>query len=114
MHWVYQATLNQNPNRVLMPGIPTGPNAAVRLEQINESIALSRVPIKDYLNNLLHPTRSKKTWSQYAPRSSCPGVELFGMFRCPNPLLNMFFPWFPYRDAQKEWAKENLVDIKFS
>ena len=56
MTWArHQAGLNQDTNRVLMPGIPTGPNAAVALEKINASIALSRVPIPDYLQNLKVP-----------------------------------------------------------
>ena len=35
-----------------MPGIPTGANAAVTLENLNNTLALSRVPIEDYLENL--------------------------------------------------------------
>ena len=114
MHWVYhQATLNQNPNRVLMPGIPTGPNAAVRLEQINESIALSRVPIKDYLHNLsLIKQEAKSHGAQIllAPLAQEWDVGIWNV-PMPKPTPEHVLPWFPYRDAQKKWAKENGVDI---
>ena len=39
MPWVtWQSTLNQNPNRVFMPGIPVGANAAVTLEEAQHNL----------------------------------------------------------------------------
>lgn len=114
MHWVYhQATLNQNPNRVLMPGIPTGPNAAVRLEEINQSIALSRVPIPDYLNNLsIIKEEANKRGAQMllAPLAQEWDVGIWNV-PMPEPGPEHVLPWFPYRDAQKEWASKNKIDI---
>ena len=62
MPWArFQSGLNQEMSvnqdgetvqRVLMPGIPTGENAAARLEEIDQIIDLSRVPIDDYIENL--------------------------------------------------------------
>ena len=53
MPWAhFQSSLNQSPNRVLMPGMPMGPNLAVTLENLNKVIGLSRVPMNKYLENL--------------------------------------------------------------
>jgi len=114
MTWVkHQAGLNQDTNRVLMPGIPTGPNAAVALEKINASIALSRVPIPDYLGNLgtIKAAAEKRGSSMLlAPLAQEWDV---GIWRVPmdKPDKDHVLPWFPYRDAQKKWAGENKVGI---
>lgn len=114
MHWVYyQATLNQNPNRVLMPGIPTGANAAVRLEELNETLALSRVPIPEYLENLnTIRTQAKERGAHMilAPLAQEWDVGIWNV-PMPKPTKDHILPWFPYREAQKKWAKEQNVPI---
>jgi lysophospholipase L1-like esterase len=114
MHWVYyQATLNQSPNRVLMPGIPTGANAAVRLEELNETLALSRVPIDQYLENLdiIH-AQAKKNKAQMilAPLAQEWDVGIWNV-PMPEPTKEHVLPWFPYRKAQKDWAKQREIEI---
>jgi len=114
MHWVYyQATLNQNPNRVLMPGIPTGANAAVRLENLNESIALSRVPIPQYLENLgIIQAEAKKRGAKImlAPLAQEWDVGIWNV-PMPKPSSEHVLPWFPYRTAQQKWAQQHNVEI---
>ena len=114
MHWVYyQATLNQNPNRVLMPGIPTGANAAVRLEELNETLALSRVPILQYLENLdtIRTQASNRGAKMLlAPLAQEWDVGIWNV-PMPKPTEDHVLPWFPYRDAQKKWAKEHEIPI---
>ena len=114
MHWVYyQATLNQNPNRVLMPGIPTGANAAVRLEELNNTLALSRVPIPQYLENLTAIHQQAKHHGAkmlLAPLAQEWDVGIWNV-PMPKPTKEHVLPWFPYRDAQKKWAKEHNMEI---
>lgn len=114
MPWAqYQSNLNQDTNRVLMPGIPTGPNAAVTLEKLSKHIALSRVPIPDYLDNL------KKIKTQAAERDArmllAPLAQEWdvGIWNVPmpKPSKDHVLPWQPYRDAQKDWAKKENIDI---
>ena len=114
MHWVYyQATLNQNPNRVLMPGIPTGANAAVRLEELNETLALSRVPIPQYLENL--ETIQKEAQKRGAQMILAPLAQEWdvGIWNVPMPPPSdgHILPWEPYRTAQKTWAEERNIEI---
>ncbi|MEC8381545.1 MAG: GDSL-type esterase/lipase family protein [Myxococcota bacterium] len=114
MPWVnYQANLNQQPNRVLMPGIPTGPNAAVTLENLNASLALSRVPLAKYLENL----STLKTLAQnhsaqlmLAPLAQEWDVGIWNV-PMPPPDDDHVLPWEPYRRAQKEWASNNNIDV---
>ena len=112
MSWAnYQANLNQNPNRVLMPGIPTGANAAVTLENLNNTLALSRVPIKDYLENLnaiKTKAASKNARLMLAPLAQEWDVGIWNV-PMPEPTPDHVLPWFPYRVAQKEWANKNTV-----
>ena len=112
MSWAnYQANLNQNPNRVLMPGIPTGANAAVTLENLNTSLSLSRVPIKNYLDNLdiiKNKATSKKALMMLAPLAQEWDVGIWNV-PMPEPTPEHVLPWFPYRTAQKEWAEKNKV-----
>ncbi|MEC7987868.1 MAG: SGNH/GDSL hydrolase family protein [Myxococcota bacterium] len=117
MKWVhYQANLNQNPNRVLMPGIPTGPNAAVTLEKLNTSLQLSRVPIPHYLENLDTIRREAKKRGanmMLAPLAQEWDVGIWNV-PMPKPSPDHVLPWFPYRDAQKEWAaKNNIPQVRF-
>lgn len=118
MTWVnHQATLNQETNRVLMPGIPTGPNAAVQLEQLNENLALSRVPIPQYLENLnyFHEEMNKRNGKMIlAPLAQEWDVGIWNV-PMPEPSADHVLPWFPYRDAQKQWAaKKNIPIISFA
>jgi lysophospholipase L1-like esterase len=114
MPWArYQAGLNQNPNRVLMPGIPTGPNAAVRLEKLNASIRLSRVPIPQYLENLdtlLAQATERGAKMLLAPLAQEWDVGIWNV-PMPKPSPEHVLPWQPYREAQKEWAEKNGVAV---
>ena len=112
MSWAkHQAQLNQHTNRVLMPGIPTGANAAVRLEQLNEMLELSRVPIPQYLENL---STIKEQAEQHgakimlAPLAQEWDVGIWNV-PMPKPSPEHVLPWFPYREAQKSWAQKNQV-----
>ena len=114
MPWVnYQAKLNQQPNRVLMPGIPTGPNAAVTLENLNSTLALSRVPLPKYLDNL--STLKKLAESHSAQLMLAPLAQEWdvGIWNVPMPPPDddHVLPWEPYREAQKEWATNHNVDV---
>ena len=118
MKWVnYQAGLNQSPNRVLMPGIPTGPNAAVTLEKLNPTLALSRVPIDDYLANLDKiRTEAQKRGARMmlAPLAQEWDVGIWNV-PMPKPTPDHILPWFPYRAAQKEWVQgKNIPIVSFS
>lgn len=114
MPWAkYQANLNQDSNRVLMPGIPTGPNAAVALEKLSEHIELSRVPIPDYLDNL----KTIKIQAQeinakmlLAPLAQEWDVGIWNV-PMPRPAKDHVLPWQPYRKAQKVWAEKENIDI---
>jgi lysophospholipase L1-like esterase len=112
MSWAnYQANLNQNPNRVLMPGIPTGANAAVTLENLNTTLALSRVPSDDYLDNLKtikDRAATKNALMMLAPLAQEWDVGIWNV-PMPKPSAEHVLPWFPYRSAQKEWAENNNV-----
>ena len=114
MPWAnFQATLNQNPNRVLMPGMPTGPNAAVTLENINSVIGLSRVPLTKYLSNLskIQTEAAKRGASMLlAPLAQEWDVGIWNV-PMPPPDDEHVLPWQPYREAQKNWAVEHNVDI---
>lgn len=114
MPWAkFQSSLNQSPNRVLMPGMPTGPNAAVTLENLNKVIGLSRVPMNKYLDNL--STIQKEAASRGASMLLAPLAQEWdvGIWNVPMPPPdeNHVLPWQPYREAQKEWASEHNVDI---
>jgi len=118
MSWAnYQAGMNQDTNRVLMPGIPTGPNAAVTLEKLNTSIALSRVPIPQYLDNLqtIHDqAKSRNARMMLAPLAQEWDVGIWNV-PMPPPGPEHVLPWYPYRDAQKEWIKgRNIPLVSFS
>ena len=107
MPWArFQATLNQEPNRVLMPGMPTGPNAATTLEQIDQVIDLSRVPLPDYLDNL--DTIRTEAEARGAAMILAPLAQEWdvGVWTMPmaEPTPDQVLPWHPYREAQAEWA----------
>lgn len=112
MSWAnYQANLNQNPNRVLMPGIPTGANAAVQLENINKSLSLSRVPIADYLDNLKiiqQEAQKRNALMMLAPLAQEWDVGIWNV-PMPKPSPDHVLPWFPYREAQETWAEDNQI-----
>ena len=114
MPWArYQANLNQNPNRVLMPGIPVGPNAAVALENLNNTLALSRVPLSDYLENLETIRQSaaeRNAQMLLAPLAQEWDVGIWNV-PMPPPSDGHVLPWEPYRSAQKAWAKERNIEI---
>ena len=112
MPWAnFQSTLNQETNRVLMPGIPTGANAATALEKIDTVIDLSRVPLQDYLSNL--DTIQKSASELGAGMIVAPLAQEWdvGIWNVPmaKPTADQVLPWFPYRDAQTEWAEKNSV-----
>lgn len=109
MPWArYQATLNQEPGRVLMPGIPTGANAAVALERVDTLVDLSRVPLSDYLANLdrIRATAEARGASMVvAPLAQELDVGLWSV-PMPRPGPDQVLPWFPYRSSQDAWAAE--------
>ena len=114
MPWAeFQANLNQSPNRVLMPGLPTGPNAAVLLENINKTIGLSRVPLQKYLNNL--ETIQREAAERGATMLLAPLAQEWdvGIWNVPMPPPDEdhVLPWQPYREAQAEWANDHDVGI---
>ncbi len=108
MPWIrYQAGLNQSTNAVLMPGIPTGANAAVSLEKIDTVIDLSRVPLSDYLDNLDHiraEAASRGAGMLLAPLAQEWDVGIWNV-PMPPPTADQVLPWFPYREAQEAWAE---------
>jgi lysophospholipase L1-like esterase len=112
MPWArYQANLNQENNRVLMPGMPTGPNAATTLEKIDQVIDLSRVPLRDYLSNLSafkEDAESRGAKMLLAPLAQEWDV---GVWTAPmaSPADGQVLPWHPYREAQAAWAQANDV-----
>lgn len=112
MPWArYQATLNQEPGRVLMPGIPTGANAAVALERIDTVVDLSRVPLADYIDNLdriRQQAANRGASMLVAPLAQELDVGLWSV-PMPRPGPDQVLPWFPYRDAQAAWAAEQGV-----
>ncbi len=112
MPWArYQATLNQETGRVLMPGIPTGPNAAVALERIDTVVDLSRVPLDDYLDNLdqiREHAEARGAAMVVAPLAQELDVGLWSV-PMPRPSADQVLPWFPYRDRQAAWARERGV-----
>lgn len=113
MPWAnYQSNLNQQPNRVLMPGIPTGPNAAVTLENLNPALELSRVPIPNYIENLdtiKDLAEDNGAQMMLAPLAQEWDVGIWNV-PMPPPDADHVLPWAPYREAQKRWADENQVD----
>lgn len=114
MPWAnYQAHMNQSPNRVLMPGLPTGPNAAVTLEKINDSIGLSRVPMDDYLDNLSwiqQESNKRNAHMLLAPLAQEWDAGIWNV-PMPKPDKDHVLPWQPYRSAQKQWAIEHNIDV---
>jgi len=112
MPWArFQATLNQQPNRVLMPGMPTGPNAATTLEKIDTVIDLSRVPLDDYLDNL--DTIRQEAAKHGAQMIVAPLAQEWdvGVWTMPMdpPTPDQVLPWHPYRQAQARWADERGI-----
>jgi hypothetical protein len=108
MPWArHQATLNQETGRVLMPGIPTGANAAVALEKLDTVIDLSRVPLGDYLENLGEikaGAESRGAKILLAPLAQEWDVGVWNV-PMPKPTDGQVLPWTPYRAAQAEWAE---------
>ena len=108
--WVsYQAGLNQESNRVLMPGMPTGANQAQRLEDIDQVIDLSRVPLDDYLENLdtlLGQAQGRGAQVLMAPLAQEWDV---GAWTAPmdQPSADQVLPWHPYRQAQAQWVSQH-------
>jgi lysophospholipase L1-like esterase len=125
MPWArFQAGMNQETttnesgetvHRVLMPGIPTGQNAAARLEDIDQVIDLSRVPLDDYIENL--ETMRTQAESRGASMIVAPLAQEWdvGIWNVPmpEPTADQVLPWHPYREAQAEWATEKGVDRVF-
>ena len=96
-----------------MPGIPTGPNAAVTLENLNPTLALSRVPLNDYLQNLEKiESLAKEHGAQImlAPLAQEWDVGIWNV-PMPKPSEDHVLPWQPYREAQKKWASERNIEI---
>lgn len=107
MPWArYQSTLNQQLGRVLMPGIPTGANAAVALERVDAILELSRVPLSDYVGNLeriREGAAARGATMVVAPLAQELDVGLWSV-PMPRPGPDQVLPWFPYRAAQAAWA----------
>ena len=108
--WVrYQAGLNQETNRVLMPGMPTGANQARRLEDIDRFIDLSRVPLDDYLDNL--DSLRVQAESRGASMVIAPLAQEWdvGAWTAPmdRPTADQVLPWHPYREALKSWVPDH-------
>ena len=112
MPWArYQSTLNQEPGRVLMPGIPTGANAAVALERVDTLVDLSRVPLGDYLDNLERirsGAEARGARMIVAPLAQELDVGLWSV-PMPRPAPGQVLPWHPYREAQATWAAASGV-----
>ena len=112
MPWMrYQAGLNQTTNAVLMPGIPTGANQAVSLEKIDTVIDLSRVPLSDYLENLdriREEAAERGATMLLAPLAQEWDVGVWNV-PMPEPTEGQVLPWFPYREAQEEWAQSRGI-----
>ncbi len=112
--WVeHIATVNQQPNRVLMPGIPTGANQAAALEKIDTVIDLSRVPLDDYLDNLetiLEGAEGRSAGLLLAPLAQEWDVGVWNV-PMPEPAAGQVLPWFPYREAQVAWAASHGVEV---
>lgn len=112
MPWArYTASVNQEPNRVLMPGMPTGPNQATTLERVDTVIDLSRVPLDDYLDNLdeiREEAEARGAGMLLAPLAQEWDV---GVWTAPMdpPTEGQVLPWHPYREAQAEWAADRGV-----
>ncbi|MFT5587784.1 MAG: lysophospholipase L1-like esterase, partial [Cognaticolwellia sp.] len=113
--WVaYQAGLNQESNRVLMPGMPTGANQARRLEELDQLIDLSRVPLSDYLENL--ESLQDQADGRGASLLMAPLAQEWdvGLWTAPmeTPTVDQVLPWHPYRTAQAEWvAQHDLLQV---
>ncbi len=112
MPWArYTANLNQQPNRVLMPGMPTGANQATTLEKVDTVIDLSRVPLDDYLDNL-DEIRTEAA-GHGAKMMLAPLAQEWdvGVWTAPmaQPTEGQVLPWHPYREAQAEWAEERQI-----
>ncbi len=114
MPWArHISTVNQQTNRVLMPGIPTNANQAVALEKIDQVIDLSRVPLGDYLDNL--ETIQDQAASRGASMLLAPLAQEWdvGVWNVPMdpPTPDQVLPWTPYREAQAEWAAEHGIEV---
>ena len=121
MPWAqFQAGLNQETTvnesgetvqRVLMPGIPTGQNAAATLEEIDQIIDISRVPLDAYIENLDAMRVDAETHGAsmvVAPLAQEWDVNIWNV-PMPEPTPDQVLPWHPYREAQAEWATANAV-----
>lgn len=100
-------------NTVFMPGNPVGPNQAVRLERIDEVIDLSRVPLGDYLDNL--EAIREEAAERGASMLLAPLAQEWDVGRwtvpMPRPTEGQVLPWYPYREAQREWAARRGVGL---
>jgi len=112
MPWLrYQSGLNQATNSILMPGIPTGANAAVSLEKIDTILDLSRVPLPDYLENLDRiqaAAEARGATMLLAPLAQEWDIGVWNV-PMPPPTDDQVLPWYPYRDAQQQWAEAHGV-----
>lgn len=103
-----QGSANQATNRVLQPGNPVGANAGATLEVIDQVIDLSRVPLSDYLDNL--STIKAEAAARGATMVVAPLAQEWdvGIWNAPMtpPTEGQVLPWYPYREAQAEWAAE--------
>jgi lysophospholipase L1-like esterase len=107
------ASINQQPNRVLMPGIPTGANQAAALEKIDTIIDLSRVPLDHYLDNLEAIQEGASALGATMMLAPLAQEWDVGVWNVPmaEPTADQVLPWFPYRDAQIDWAAEHGVEL---
>ena len=112
MPWArFQAGVNQQPGRVLMPGQPLGANAAVAMELIDQVVDLSRVPLDDYLDNLdalRDGAAARGAQILLAPLAQEWDVGIWNV-PMPRPTEGQVFPWTPYREAQARWAEQRGV-----
>lgn len=116
MPWArFQASAAQQGevNAVFMPGNPIGPNQAVQLEEIDRVIDLSRVPLEDYLDNL--DTIREEAAERGASMLLAPLAQEWDVGRwtvpMPQPVEGQVLPWYPYREAQREWAEDRGVGL---
>ena len=109
-----RASFMQEPDRLLMPGRPAGPNAAMALEKIDQVLDMSRVPLPDYLENLGR-MRDGATAHHAAmvlgPLAQEWDAGVWTLPGTPAPTAGQVLPWHPYRTAQQRWAPAHDVDI---
>ena len=100
-------------NAVFMPGNPIGPNQAVQLERIDQIVDLSRVPLGDYLDNLGRIKDEAEERGAHMILAPLAQEWDVGRWTVPMPVPEegQVLPWYPYREAQREWAEDNDVGL---